>query len=94
MDDTDLPLRDNLRTQAATVCDIRDNIFQVIGEIHFPTDKIRQEFDLDFNTTKIFTMEGMTRLFLYKHADQFSQEKIANFRCLQIRFGLERGPKQ
>lgn len=74
------------------------SISKVIGNLIIETNEITDLFDVSEKNCKIFDIENMTRVFLYKETCEFSQQKVADrikdWPYLQVRFDLDRGPTQ
>jgi len=93
-------LVEDLVTQADSLFNTHrgSSISKVVGNLILPYNSITEVFDVSRKHSKIFDLDNMTQVFLYKYICEFSQQKVTDrlndWAYLQVRFDLERAPTQ
>ena len=93
-------LFDELVSEAEMLFDAVEgsSVSKVIGNLDLPMDEFDDLFDIDRKHAKVFRLPEMTRVWLYKEVCEYSQQKtkerMQNQPYLEVRFGLERPPRQ
>jgi hypothetical protein len=82
--------------QARTLCNHEDDLSRVIAGLDLPCDTLRDGYDCQ--PSHGYDFAAMLRVFLYKHAGNYSDTELAtrlgSWPYLQIRFSLDDTPTQ